>query len=63
MPLVLSGDGAVGPLSATEVSYLDGVTSAVQTQINGKAATPGAWSSYTPELTATNSPLPWPPVS
>lgn len=37
MALTLTGDGAVGPLSATEVGYLDGVTSAVQTQINGKA--------------------------
>jgi hypothetical protein len=34
--LVLSGDGAVGPLSATEMGYLDGVTSAVQTQIDAK---------------------------
>jgi hypothetical protein len=36
MTLKLYGDGAIGPLSATEVGYLDGVTSAVQTQINGK---------------------------
>jgi hypothetical protein len=50
MPLTLSGDGAVGPLSATEVGYLDGVTSAVQTQINGKLTTPGAWTSYTPTI-------------
>jgi hypothetical protein len=33
MPLALSGDGAVGPLSATEVGYLDGVSSSVQTQL------------------------------
>ena len=37
MPLVLTGDGAVGPLSASEVGFLDGVTSSVQTQINAKA--------------------------
>lgn len=37
MPLQLSGDGAVGPLSATEIGYLDGVTSAVQAQLDGKA--------------------------
>ena len=55
MPLVLSGDGAVGPLSATEVSYLDGVTSAVQTQLNGKYTTGGAWSAYTPTLTASTT--------
>lgn len=50
MPLALSGDGSVGPLSATEVGYLDGVTSAVQTQIDSKLTTPGAWTSYTPTL-------------
>lgn len=44
MPLTLSGDGAVGPLSATEVGYLDGVTSSVQTQINSKGtAEVGTW--------------------
>lgn len=37
MPLILNGDGSVGPLSATEVGYLDGVTSPVQTQINLKS--------------------------
>lgn len=40
---VLMGDGAnvgsVSSVSATEVGYLDGVTSAIQTQIDGKAAT------------------------
>lgn len=48
MALTLTGDGAVGPLSATEVGYLDGVTSAVQTQINSKLTTPGVWTSWTP---------------
>jgi hypothetical protein len=38
MPLSLSGDGSVGPLSATEVGYLDGVTSGVQAQINSNAS-------------------------
>lgn len=37
MPLILNGDGSVGPLSATEIGYLDGITSAVQGQINSKA--------------------------
>jgi hypothetical protein len=50
MALVLSGDGAVGPLSATEVGYLDGVTSAVQTQINSKASNTD-WTAYTPTWT------------
>lgn len=47
MPLILNGDGSVGPLSATEVGYLDGVTSEVQTQIN----TVGIWQSWTPTWT------------
>jgi hypothetical protein len=37
MTLKLYGDGAIGPLSATEVGYLDGVTSGVQGQINSRA--------------------------
>ena len=37
MPITINGDGSVGPLSAAEMGYLDGVTSAVQTQINNKA--------------------------
>jgi hypothetical protein len=36
----LSGkQDVVSGVSSTEISYLDGVTSAIQTQINGKAAT------------------------
>lgn len=42
MPLTLSGDGSIGPLSATEVGYLDGVTSEVQTQLNTKASSASA---------------------
>jgi len=51
MPSVISGDANV---SATEFGYLDGVTSAIQTQLGGKADTTGngAWTSWTP--TATN---------
>lgn len=33
------GSLEVGTVSNTEISYLDGVTSAIQTQLNGKAAT------------------------
>lgn len=36
MTLVLSGDGSVGPLTATEIGYLDSVTSSVQTQLDSK---------------------------
>lgn len=32
-------DGIPGTLTATEIGYLDGVTSAIQTQLNGKQAT------------------------
>lgn len=49
MPSTISGDANV---SATEFGYLDGVTSALQTQINSKVTTPGAWSSWTPTVTA-----------
>jgi hypothetical protein len=37
-------------VSATELGYVDGVTSAIQTQLDGKVTTPGAWSSWTPTL-------------
>ena len=38
--LISNGDGkvAVSAVTSTELGYLDGVTSAIQTQINGKAA-------------------------
>jgi hypothetical protein len=55
MPLVLTGDGAVGPLSASEVGFLDGVTSSVQTQLDGKLITPGIWISYVPTWTNISS--------
>lgn len=34
MPLVLSGEGDIGPISATELSYLDGATSNIQSQVS-----------------------------
>ena len=52
MPSTISGDANV---SATEFGYLDGVTSALQTQINGKLTTPGAWTSYTPTVGQNNA--------
>lgn len=54
MPLILNGDGSVGPLSATEIGYLDGVTSAVQTQINTKA--PSANPTFTGNVTGVDIP-------
>ena len=50
MALVSSSAGKVathGTVSATELGYLDGVTSAIQTQINGKAPTSHASSATT----------------
>ena len=54
MAISINGDGSIGPLSATEIGYLDGVTSAVQTQINSKpTGGTGAWTAYTPVLSGT----------
>ncbi len=38
--VVLPSTTSIGTVSSTEIGYLDGVTSAIQTQINGKFATP-----------------------
>jgi hypothetical protein len=43
---------ALTTVSATELGYLDGVTSAVQTQINSKLATATASSTYAPLTSA-----------
>ena len=57
-----SGKVAVSPVTATELGYLDGVTSNVQTQINTKAAksvstsatlTVAGWSNNTQTVTVT----------
>lgn len=57
MPMILNGTGDITGLasvnssvSAAEIGYLDGVTSALQTQFAGKADTTGngAWTTYTP---------------
>jgi hypothetical protein len=50
---------ALTTVSATELGYLDGVTSAVQTQMDAKLATATASSTYLPTATAatTYSPL------
>ena len=44
---------ALTTVSATELGYLDGVTSAVQTQIDAKLATATASSTYAPQAAAT----------
>lgn len=55
--------GSVGTITAgsatidvTEMSYLDGVTSSIQTQINGKLTTPTSWVSWTPVFSGTGTP-------
>ena len=59
MPVTINGSGPIAGITSlnttvsdTELGYLDGVTSAIQTQLGGKADTTGngAWTSYTPTL-------------
>lgn len=61
MPVTIGGSGPITgvtsintSVSDTELGYLDGVTSALQTQLAGKADTTGngAWTSYTPTVTS-----------
>ena len=48
-----SGKVAVSAVTATEVGYLDGVSSAIQTQLDAKAALAGA--TFTGDVTLTNT--------
>ena len=59
MPVTIGGSGPITGVTSintsvtdTELGYLDGVTSALQTQLAGKADTTGngAWTSYTPQV-------------
>lgn len=50
--VTLPSTTSIGNVSSTELGYLDGVTSAIQTQIGTKVTTP-TWTSYTPSWTAT----------
>ncbi len=43
---VLPSSVSIGSVDSTEISYLNGVTSAIQTQLNGKAATTHSLSSH-----------------
>lgn len=61
MPVTIGGSGPITgvtsintSVSDTELGYLDGVTSALQTQLAGKADTSGngAWTSWTPTISA-----------
>lgn len=44
----LTGVAAIDNVSSTELGYVDGVTSAIQTQMDTKYATPTSWTTYTP---------------
>lgn len=46
--VVLPGTTSIGEVTSTEISYLDGVTSAIQTQINNKLDSTTASSTYAP---------------
>jgi hypothetical protein len=46
--VTLPSTTSIGTVSATEISYLDGVTSAVQTQLDAKLSTSVAASTYAP---------------
>ena len=46
--VTLPSTTSIGTVSATEISYLDGVTSAVQTQLDTKLSTSAAASTYAP---------------
>jgi len=46
--VVLPSGTSIGPVSSTEIGYLDGVTSAVQTQLDAKLAISAAASTYAP---------------
>lgn len=58
--VTLPSDTSIGNASATEISYLDGVTSAIQTQLNTKAPTASPTftgsSTFSGVLTATAQP-------
>lgn len=51
--VVLPSTTSIGPVSSTEIGYLDGVTSAVQTQIDSKLAISTAASTYAPLISPT----------
>ena len=64
MPVTINGSGPIAGITSlnttvsdTELGYLDGVTSAIQTQLSGKGtiSTNGAWTSWTPALTASTT--------
>lgn len=51
--VVLPSTTSIGNVSATEIGYVDGVTSAIQTQLDAKLATSTASSTYAPKASPT----------
>jgi len=61
--VVLPATTSIGNISATEIGYVDGVTSAIQTQLDSKLATTTAASTYAPIASATLTGTPSAPTA
>jgi hypothetical protein len=61
--VVLPATTSIGNVSATEIGYVDGVTSAIQTQLDSKLATDTAASTYAPIASATLTGTPSAPTA
>ena len=61
--VVLPNTTSIGNVSATEIGYVDGVTSAIQTQLDSKLATGTAASTYAPIASATLTGTPSAPTA
>lgn len=53
--VVLPSTTSIGNVSSTEISYLDGVTSNIQTQLNGKITANTSANNYIPKVSGTNT--------
>jgi len=61
--VVLPSTTSIGTVSATELGYLDGVTSAIQTQLDSKLASATASSTYAPLASPTFTGVPAAPTA
>jgi len=55
--VVLPSTTSIGTVDSTEIGYLDGVTSSIQTQLSNKLDSSTASSTYTPLLQTTTTPV------
>jgi hypothetical protein len=55
--VVLPSTTSIGTVDSTEIGYLDGVTSSIQTQLSAKLDSSTASSTYTPLLQTTTTPV------